>query len=104
MGSIGFEEAYPLFALSTTDVGGLGWGTEQIGKVKWRALANKFDAWRRGDVTAVVVGVVLFENGLWTRMMSRREWIKQRARTFMGVLCQLHFFPRTYRLAFLHQV
>eukprot|EP00752_Nemacystus_decipiens_P005353 g4854.t1 len=33
MASIGFEEAFPLFALSTTDVGGLGWGTEQIGKV-----------------------------------------------------------------------
>eukprot|EP00903_Cladosiphon_okamuranus_P010936 g10328.t2 len=33
MASIGFEEIYPLFALSTTDVGGLGWGTEQIGKV-----------------------------------------------------------------------
>ncbi|CAN0081848.1 unnamed protein product [Ectocarpus sp. 12 AP-2014] len=30
---IGFEEAYPLFALSTPDVGGLGWNTFQIGKV-----------------------------------------------------------------------
>eukprot|EP00752_Nemacystus_decipiens_P006569 g5915.t1 len=30
---MGFEEAYPLFALSTPDVGGLGWDTLQIGKV-----------------------------------------------------------------------
>ncbi|CAN0090137.1 unnamed protein product [Ectocarpus sp. 4 AP-2014] len=30
---IGFDEAYPLFALSTPDVGGLGWNTFQIGKV-----------------------------------------------------------------------
>ncbi|CAM9145508.1 unnamed protein product, partial [Hapterophycus canaliculatus] len=30
---IGFEEAYPLFALSTPDVGGLGWNTVQIGRV-----------------------------------------------------------------------
>lgn len=32
--SIGFDEAYPLFALSTPDVGGLGWSTVEIGKVK----------------------------------------------------------------------
>lgn len=31
---IGFEEAYPLWALSTPDVGGLGWGTIDIGKVR----------------------------------------------------------------------
>lgn len=31
---IGFEEAYPLWALSTPDVGGLGWGTIEIGKVR----------------------------------------------------------------------
>ncbi|CAM9990827.1 unnamed protein product, partial [Ectocarpus fasciculatus] len=30
---IGFEEVYPLFALSTPEVGGLGWNTFQIGKV-----------------------------------------------------------------------
>eukprot|EP00904_Undaria_pinnatifida_P012601 jgi/Undpi1/8471/HiC_scaffold_25.g10938.m1 len=30
---IGFEEAFPLWALSTPDVGGLGWGTIEIGKV-----------------------------------------------------------------------
>ncbi|CAM9674916.1 unnamed protein product [Ectocarpus sp. 6 AP-2014] len=31
--SIGFDEVYPLFALSTPDVGGLGWSTVEIGKV-----------------------------------------------------------------------
>lgn len=31
---MGFEEAYPLFALSTPDVGGLGWDPLQIGKVR----------------------------------------------------------------------
>lgn len=30
---IGFEEVYPLWALSTPQAGGLGWGTEDIGKV-----------------------------------------------------------------------
>ncbi|CAM9645936.1 unnamed protein product [Ectocarpus fasciculatus] len=30
---IGFDEVYPLFALSTPDVGGLGWSTLEIGKV-----------------------------------------------------------------------
>eukprot|EP00904_Undaria_pinnatifida_P010340 jgi/Undpi1/6436/HiC_scaffold_20.g08917.m1 len=30
---IGCEEAYPLWALSTPSVGGLGWGTHKIGKV-----------------------------------------------------------------------
>eukprot|EP00903_Cladosiphon_okamuranus_P022385 g20588.t2 len=30
---IGFEEAYPLYALSTPDVGGLGWDPQNIGKV-----------------------------------------------------------------------
>ncbi|CAM9609748.1 unnamed protein product, partial [Laminaria digitata] len=30
---IGFEEAYPLWVLSTPDVGGLSWGTIEIGKV-----------------------------------------------------------------------
>lgn len=33
MVQIGLEEAFPLFALSTPDVGGLGWNTAQIGKV-----------------------------------------------------------------------
>lgn len=31
---MGFEEAYPLFALSTPDVGGLGWGILQVGMVR----------------------------------------------------------------------
>ncbi|CAM9510449.1 unnamed protein product, partial [Pylaiella littoralis] len=31
--SIGYDEAYPLWALSTVDVGGMGWSTKQIGKV-----------------------------------------------------------------------
>ena len=31
---MGFEEAYPLWALSTPDVGGLGWGPIAIGKVR----------------------------------------------------------------------
>ncbi|CAM9962781.1 unnamed protein product, partial [Laminaria digitata] len=31
--NICFEEVYPLWALSTRDVGGLGWDTIQIGKV-----------------------------------------------------------------------
>ena len=31
---IGFEEAFPLWALSTPGVGGLGWGTVEIGEVK----------------------------------------------------------------------
>ncbi|CAM9177422.1 unnamed protein product [Scytosiphon promiscuus] len=31
--SIGFDEAYPLFAISTPDVGGLGWDPVEIGKV-----------------------------------------------------------------------
>lgn len=31
--SIGFEEVYPLWALSTPDVGGLGWNIKQIGQV-----------------------------------------------------------------------
>eukprot|EP00752_Nemacystus_decipiens_P004106 g3756.t1 len=31
--SIGFDELYPLYALSTPDVGGLGWSPLQIGKV-----------------------------------------------------------------------
>lgn len=30
----GFEEVYPLWALSTADVGGLEWSTMQIGKVR----------------------------------------------------------------------
>eukprot|EP00904_Undaria_pinnatifida_P006565 jgi/Undpi1/3038/HiC_scaffold_14.g06414.m1 len=30
---IGFEEAFPLWALSTPGVGGLGWGTVEIGEV-----------------------------------------------------------------------
>lgn len=32
--TIGFEEAYPLWTLSTPDVGGLGWGPVDIGKVR----------------------------------------------------------------------
>ncbi|CAM9212872.1 unnamed protein product [Ectocarpus sp. 12 AP-2014] len=31
--SIGFDEVYPLWAVSTTDVGGMGWAPAQIGKV-----------------------------------------------------------------------
>lgn len=31
---IGFEEVLPLWMLSTPDVGGLGWNTMQIGKVR----------------------------------------------------------------------
>ena len=30
---IGFDEAFPLWMLSTPDVGGLGWNTKQIGEV-----------------------------------------------------------------------
>lgn len=37
---IDFEETFPLRALSTPDVGGLGWGTAEIGKV--RATINKW--------------------------------------------------------------
>lgn len=32
--NICFEEVYPLWALSTRDVGGLGWDTVEIGKVR----------------------------------------------------------------------
>lgn len=31
--AIGYDEVFPLWALSTPDVGGLGWGIEEIGKV-----------------------------------------------------------------------
>lgn len=39
MAAIGFDEAYPLWAVSTVDVGGLGWTPEHIGKVNtpWKA-------------------------------------------------------------------
>lgn len=32
MVGIGFDEVFPLWALSTPSAGGLGWGTHQIGK------------------------------------------------------------------------
>lgn len=32
--SIGFDEVYPLWALTSPDVGGLGWTIFQIGKVR----------------------------------------------------------------------
>ena len=33
--SIGFEEVFPLWALSTPSAGGLGWGTHQIGQASF---------------------------------------------------------------------
>lgn len=41
---IGFEEAYPLFALSTPDVGGLGWDVLQVGTV--RLTCEGFGVWQ----------------------------------------------------------
>lgn len=38
---IGFEEAYPLWALSTPDVGGLGWDSVEIGKVRNEGPADE---------------------------------------------------------------
>lgn len=35
---IGLEEAYPLWMLSMPNVGGLGWGTLEIGKVRTRPV------------------------------------------------------------------
>ncbi|CAM9772920.1 unnamed protein product, partial [Ectocarpus sp. 8 AP-2014] len=46
----GFEEVFPLWVLSTVGVGGLGWGTMEIGKV-WR---------RRNDVFVVVAQLFIF--------------------------------------------
>ncbi|CAN0335033.1 unnamed protein product [Laminaria digitata] len=34
MVGIGFEEVFPLWALSSPGAGGLGWGTHQIGKAR----------------------------------------------------------------------
>lgn len=31
---VGFDEVFPLWMLSTPEVGGLGWNTEEIGEVK----------------------------------------------------------------------
>lgn len=38
---IGYDEAYPLWAVSTIDVGGLGWTPEHIGKVSKHAKPGK---------------------------------------------------------------
>lgn len=32
---VGFDEVFPLWMLSTPEVGGLGWNTKQIGKVNY---------------------------------------------------------------------
>ncbi|CAN0007258.1 unnamed protein product [Ectocarpus fasciculatus] len=45
MSSIGFEEVYPLWAVSTTDVGGLGWTPAQIGKACIHARGVQYSWW-----------------------------------------------------------
>lgn len=44
---IGFDELFPLFALSTPDVGGLGWNSMQIGKVTCYMTHTRTDSGRR---------------------------------------------------------
>ncbi|CAM9676943.1 unnamed protein product [Ectocarpus sp. 6 AP-2014] len=45
MSSIGFDEVYPLWAVSTTDVGGLGWAPVQIGKACIHARGVRYPWW-----------------------------------------------------------
>lgn len=41
---IGFDETFPLWALSAAEVGGLGWDTKRIGQVRTLAVTGRFCA------------------------------------------------------------
>ena len=64
---IGFEEAYPLWTLSTLGVGGLGWGPIEIGKV--RSITGKGRVICRDAMAAIsacvaITGCSAFVQGL----------------------------------------
>ncbi|CAM9933856.1 unnamed protein product [Scytosiphon promiscuus] len=62
--SIGFDEVYPLWAVSTIDVGGLGWTPEHIGKVL--AVSGIFLAFfQLGLAPSVIkrIGMVTWQRG-----------------------------------------
>lgn len=39
---IGFDETFPLWALSATEVGGLGYGAKRIGQVRTISVVSRF--------------------------------------------------------------
>ena len=47
---IGFDEAFPLWALSTPDVGGLGWKAIEIGQVKLTTNSTREDTWSKWTI------------------------------------------------------
>ena len=79
---VGFDEAFPLWMLSTPDVGGLGWENKEIGEVRRYRRASHPILLRRywGFVTSFISSCHFFmfgtyiELGLWSTLFPVLFW------------------------------